>query len=49
MIFIFKIIIFCINKQIVINYKNNCQYYKLANYQLNTINKINFKLLKIIF
>lgn len=30
--FIFKIIIFYTNKKIVINYKNNCQYYKLANY-----------------
>lgn len=43
-----KALIVYFNKKVEFNYKNNYRYYKLANFQLNIISKVNFKLLIVI-
>lgn len=48
MIFLLKVVIICSIKKIRFDYKNNHGYGKLDNFWLDTISKINFKMLKII-
>lgn len=46
--FRFKAVTICISEKIWLNCKKIYKHYKLANIQLNTVNKVNFRLIIVI-